>query len=49
MVMELINYSPNHIMMKATEEDGFVWFFVLDFMDGLRLNIKKSLGNCLNI
>ncbi|KAK9988414.1 hypothetical protein SO802_028653 [Lithocarpus litseifolius] len=26
-VMELINYSPNHILMKVTEEDGFVWFF----------------------
>ena len=26
-VMDLINYSPNHILMKVTEEDGFVWFF----------------------
>ena len=26
-VMELINYLPNHILMKVTEEDGFVWFF----------------------
>ena len=25
--MDLINYSPNHILMKVTEEDGFVWFF----------------------
>ena len=23
-VMDLINYSPNHILMKVTEEDGFV-------------------------
>ncbi|KAL0004681.1 hypothetical protein SO802_012242 [Lithocarpus litseifolius] len=26
-VMELINFSPNHILMKVTEEDGFIWFF----------------------
>ena len=26
-VMDLINYSPNHILMKVIEEDGFVWFF----------------------
>ncbi|KAL0010846.1 hypothetical protein SO802_005954 [Lithocarpus litseifolius] len=26
--MELINYSPNHILMKVIEEDGFVWFFI---------------------
>ena len=25
--MDLINYSPNHILMKVIEEDGFVWFF----------------------
>ena len=25
--MDLINYSPNHILIKVTEEDGFVWFF----------------------
>ena len=22
--MDLINYSPNHILMKVTKEDGFV-------------------------
>ena len=27
-VMELINYSPNHILMKVIEEDGFIWFFI---------------------
>ena len=27
-VMDLINYLPNHILMKVIEEDGFVWFFI---------------------
>ena len=26
-VMDLINYSPNHFLMKVIEEDGLVWFF----------------------
>ncbi|XP_023881711.1 uncharacterized protein LOC111994084 [Quercus suber] len=26
-MMELINYSPNHILMKVIGEDGYVWFF----------------------
>ena len=26
-VMDLINYSPNHILKKVNEEDGFVQFF----------------------
>ena len=25
--MDLINYSPNHILKKVIKEDGFVWFF----------------------
>ena len=25
--MDLINYSPNHILMKVIEKDGLVWFF----------------------
>ena len=27
-VMDLINYLPNHILMKVIEENGFVWFFI---------------------
>nr|XP_023871124.1 uncharacterized protein LOC111983700 [Quercus suber]XP_023871125.1 uncharacterized protein LOC111983701 [Quercus suber] len=40
-VMDLINYSPNHILMKVTEEDGFVWFFI-GFYGWLEAQFKEE-------
>ena len=46
--MDLINYLPNHILMKVTEEDGFVWFFT-GFYGWPEAQHKENLGNCWNI
>ena len=26
--LEVINYTPNHVLAKVTEEDGLVWFMI---------------------